>query len=356
MAQIQAGVEQGLADQDNPDASEVAKMQMEQMQKMMDEVDEITFGWAIDPAKKETRMDFSMTAVAGSDMAKQMEPMANATTKYSGFLVPGAAISGNLSSVIPSDQIEQFVLNLDSAEKSALNEIDNDDQLNDEAARDAAKKLVKMFVDIGRNTAKTGKMDAAMSLVLKPKAMTMIAAAHVADGSEVEKAVMQMVEMAKNEPGFAAVDVKFNAGVHNGVRLHTLAMPVPEDEYSSQVFGDKLNLVIGASDDSAYVAVGTDSMEYLKKVIDSSTGSAGEAVDPVHGRISLLPMMEFADSIEANPMIGALTQILEQSEGKDSIEVQASYSDNKMTYRLTIQEGVLKMIGQGAQMANDGGF
>ena len=91
-------------------------------------------------------------------------------------------------------------------------------------------------------------------------------------------------------------------------------------------------------------------------MIDSSTGSAGEAVDPIHGRISLLPMMEFADSIEANPMIGAMTQILEQSEGKDSVEIRASYSDNKMTYRLTIQEGVLKMIGQGAQMANGGGF
>ena len=97
-------------------------------------------------------------------------------------------------------------------------------------------------------------------------------------------------------------------------------------------------------------------MDYLKKVIDSSAGSAGEAVDPIHGRISRLPMMEFADWIEANPMIGAMTQILEQSEGKDSVEIQASYSDNKMTYRLTIQEGVLKMLGQGAQMANGGGF
>ena len=356
MAQIQAGVEAGLTDQDNAESIEAVKEQMEQMQQLMDDVDVITFGWAIDPAKKETHMDFSMTALAGSDMAKQMEPMAKTSTKYSGFLVPGAAISGNLSSVIPEDQIDQFVASLDSAEQSALTEIENDEQLQDDAARDAAKKLVKMFVDIGRNTAKTGKMDAAMSLVLKPKAMTMIAAAHVADGSEVEKAVMQIVDMAKNEPEFAAVDVKFNAGVHNGVRLHTLAMPVPEDEYSSQVFGDKLNLVIGASDDSAYVAVGTDSMEYLKKVIDSSTGSAGEAVDPIHGRISLLPMMEFADSIEANPMIGAMTQILEQSEGKDSVEIRASYSDNKMTYRLTIQEGVLKMLGQGAQMANGGGF
>ncbi len=347
--QVQQGVDQGLEDEDDPNAKKMAEAQVAQIKQIVQETDTLTIGWQIDGSKRETYLDATITALPNTKMAEQMKSLRDSTTQFGSFLVPGAAIQGNVSSVIPADQMEQSLASLDQLQQSALKEISEDDDLDD-ATRAGASKLVETFFEIVRGTVKTGKMDGAASVVLKPKSMTIVSAAHVASGTEVEAALKQLVDMAKDSPDIAFSSVKFNASEHAGVRFHTMALPIPEEEYLRKVLGDTLQVVVGTSDKAAYVALGADGIETLKGLLDQGKNAQAKTVDPFLLEASLTPILKFADSIEPNPVVSALAETLAGAEGKDHVRIRTIAVENGGMYRFLLEEGVLKAIGQGTQM------
>ena len=232
LSQIKAGLEQGLQNDQDPNARVMAEAQVAQLTQVIEEANQLTLGWRIDPQERQTYLDVSMTARPGTKLATQMAASREAKTDFAGFLAKDAAITLNMAGVIPSEDIPQTLATLDNVEKSALREIDQDEDLPDQAARDAAKRLVTTFFGIAKSTIQTGKMDSCTSVVLKDKAMTVLSAAHVASGSEVETAVKQLVEIAKGQPDMTFSNVKFNADKHAGVSFHTLSLPIPEEEYA----------------------------------------------------------------------------------------------------------------------------
>ena len=135
-----------------------------------------------------------------------------------------------------------------------------------------------------------------------------------------------------------------------------MSLPIPEEEYVSQVLGDQLDVVIGTADSAAYVAIGTDGLAHLKQMVDASSTSQAAKVDPLKLTIALTPILEFADSIESNPIVSGLAQSLAVSGGKDHVQIRTSTIENGVTYRFLIEEGVLRLIGQGVQMGAAGGF
>lgn len=347
--QVQQGVEQSLEDEDDPNAKKMAEAQVAQIKQMIQETETFTIGWQIDGSKRETYLDMTVTAQPNTKMAEQMKSMRDSKTAFGSFLVPDSAIRANLSSIIPPDQMEQSLASIDQLQQSALKEIAQDDDLDD-ATRAGATKLVETFFEIIRGTVKTGKMDGAASVVLKPKSMTIVSATHVSSGAEVEAALKQLVDMAKDSPDIAFSSVKFNASEHAGVRFHTMALPIPEEEYLRKVLGDTLQVVVGTSDKAAYVALGADGMETLKGLLDQGKSAQATSVDPFLLEAALTPILKFADSIEPNPVVSALAETLAGAEGKDHIRVRTVAVENGGMYRLLLEEGVLKAIGQATQM------
>ncbi len=350
LSQIQAGLEQGLNNSDDPNARVMAEAQVKQLTQLIEEAAELTLGWGVDRERRQTYLDVSMTARPGTKMAEQMAASRNTTTQFAGFLAKDAAISLNMAGAIPPEDIPQTIATLENVEKSALREIDQDEDLPDDAARTAAKQLVNTFFGMLRSTIQTGKMDSCASVILNEKAMTLVAASHVASGEEVESAVKQLVEMSKNQPDVSFTNVEFNADEHAGVRFHTLSVPIPSEEYASRVLGDQLNIVVGAGETTAYLALGTDGINYLKQMIDESAKSPGQPVEPFKAVVALSSVMKFAQSVEQNPMISALADVLAQAEGKDHVLMRTMPIPDGITYRLLLEEGVLRAIGQGVQM------
>ena len=106
---LQDGVRQGLQqlpDEDRAGQEEMIRAQMKQMEAYIKESDQITIGWKTDPAEKHTYIDLTFTAVEGGDLAEQMNAMANAKSDFTGFILPGAAMTMNLATEIPKEQIQ----------------------------------------------------------------------------------------------------------------------------------------------------------------------------------------------------------------------------------------------------------
>ena len=352
---LQEGIKQGLQqlpDEDRAAQEELMNIQMQQLETFITESDEITLGWKTDPTAQRTYLDMTFTAVPGGKLAEQMAGMADAKSDYSGFLIPGAAMTMNVSSKIPPEQAATSVQAIENLKGTVLRELEEDGDLESPEARKTAKELVNAVMDILIATIKTGTMDGGASVVLKPQAMTVLAGFHVADGKEVEKILKQLQEMANNEPGFPGI--KFNADGQAGVTFHTLKMPVPEEEDARKVLGETMEVAVGIGQQSVYFGFGAECLAKLKSIIASQPKQ--KQVPPFQMTLSLSRVMEFVASIEDNPLVGAVNDALTQAGDKDHVKIRGIPVPNGFTYRIELEEGVLRAVGEAVKMSNAGGF
>ena len=243
---LQEGVKQGLSqipEEDRAAQEELMKIQMQQLETFINESDEITIGWKTDPSAKRTFIDMKFTAVPGGELAQQFAGMGDAKSDYTGFLVPGAALTMNVSSKVPPEQVQTSVQAFEGLKKTVLREIEKDDDLESPEARKTAKELLNAAMDILIATMKTGVMDGGASVVLKPQALTVLAGFHVADGKQVEQILKRVEVLAQNEPGFPGIE--FNADNQSGVAFHTMSIPIPEEEDARKILGSELKVAVG---------------------------------------------------------------------------------------------------------------
>lgn len=353
---LQDGVKQGLQqlpEEDRAAQEDMIEAQLEQMETFIKESDKITIGWKTEPENKRTFFDMTFTAIPGGALAKQMNTMADAKSDFTDFILPDAAMTLSLSSEIPPEQIKASIDSLETLKETAMKEIEKDDDLDSPEARRAAKEMLGAAMDIFAATIKTGKMDGGASVVLKPGEVSMLGGFHVADGKDIEKILRDAAELAKEEPDFPGI--KFNADkTANGVSFHTMSVPVPEDEEARTILGDTLEMAVGTSADSAYIGFGKGCVAKMKAIINSQTKQ--KSVPPFQMTMSLTPIMEFVGAMEDNPLIASVTEALKESGNKDHVKIHGLPVKNGFTYRMEMEEGIIRAIGAGAEIANGGGF
>ncbi len=324
---------------------------MKEMVRAFEELDEIVFGLAIDQTNKNIHLDMSLTAIEGSKLAKQIAAMDAITSSFSGFSQPNAAAVMTIASVLTEDDIKQTNDWLAVVEKQAAAEIEKDGNLDDDNAKAAVKKVLGSFMGVMKKTIASGKMDGGAVLMLND-GVAFAAGGYIADGKDVDAAFKELVELAKNEPDFP--EVQFNAGSHAGVTFHTLSMPIPEGEDETrQALGDKIEVVLGTGDKSAFIGFGGSAMDLIKKVIDDSAASGAKNVNPVNMTVSLGPILAFAAKMDPdNEQLKAVAAAVGSAQGRDQVSVVVKVIPRGVSYQIKVEEGVIEL---GAKAANGGG-
>ena len=336
-------------------AEAMVDVQLKDLRKALTGSEQLAFGWKIDSKGKSTYFETAVKVKAGTEFASQVDQARNIKTNYSGFIVPGAAVSASMTGVIPEDQIGLQLAQIDSFEETALGEIDDDDSIEDDAVRDGAKKLVSGVFDVIRDTLKSGKLDAGMSVILEDGAFAIAVGGYVADGAKVEMLVKDTVELARNDSDLEFSKLNLDAGKHAGANIHELSLPIPEDEYVGEALGGELDVCLGASKNDVYLVVGSDATEKMKKMIDKSKSAGAVKSQPVSLVVKAAPILRFAHAMEGKEPLGAIADMLE-SEGNDHVRINVNIVDNDITYRFQIEEGILKAIGKAVAMSRSGGF
>ena len=332
---------------DKEQRERIAKDTIAQIEKFVNEADEITVGLGVDSAGKRSFVDISITAREGTDLARQMAMQNGIKSQFAGFLLPEASVTLNVASVASQEDLAHVHEAMKTAREQVAKKIDDDPNLPAEK-REAAKQVVGQFFDVFEKTIAGGKLDGGAALVLLPKSISLVAGGYVADGAAMEKAIKDLIELGKNEPNFP--EVKFNTGAHGGVQLHTLTAPIPEAEAETrELLGEKLQVVIGTGKNSFYISLGKDCEALLKKVIDKSAADAGQPVPPLQLNVSLLPILKFYSSVDDNPAVAALVATLEQ-EGNDKLIIVNTAGPRSTTTRIEVQEGLVRVIGDAVKL------
>jgi len=101
---MKSGMEQGLQRKEGEDDEtyearrKMAEGQMQQVERMVNEIDDVTFGWAVNAKEQRTFIDFVYRFVAGSKMAKQIASYGTPHTNFAGFFQPDSAATMNFAS------------------------------------------------------------------------------------------------------------------------------------------------------------------------------------------------------------------------------------------------------------------
>ncbi len=313
----------------------------------VNEMDHITLGLMLDTKTTNAFADLQTVARVGTKTADRFAQWAQLQTAFGGFTLPKATAmahwTGRYSRQTAGEINESFI---GPAEKAGL-----------EAAKRASRSaeafaegtpLFKRWVDAIRETIATGRADGAVAAVLDPEGVTVIAGQYVADGDKLEKILSEVAESARREnpePIF-----KKNADKCNGVRLHTLSIPIgpgaKNRELIAKLFGESLEIVFGFSDKNAYLALGREPMTALKEAIRKSQGPEPKRDSMIKLAVAAGPLARFVSNIvgnhEQSQKAAQLAELLEQGGGKGRIQLTAGPVAGGARFRFEVEEGVLK--------------
>ena len=363
---IQSGVQ--MAQQAQPDQApgeRAIARSMEEVDKVLNEMDSVLIGLAVDPQSKAIRLDVEATAIEGTSTAAEYASAAEAKSNLAGFYLPEAALTVLVAGTLQEQDSEQIQEWLDARKSDAMKDLD--EQELSEGERKLAKQMLGDLISVLHKTAAAGQIDVGLSVLASADSLSLVGGGFVADAATLEKLFKQSVHLAiAEDPGLEEA-ITLDAEEHQGVRLHTVSVPaeqLPTDDIPAMLVGDAFTAAIGFSDQHAYLAIGPKSIDKLKQAIDQSKAAAGQSLPPVRVSVSLTAignilagLGDVADEEVPTEVLDALAQ----AGTDDHILISSEAIPNGVRTRIEIEPGVLKAIGTAATAmspfgAGPGGF
>ena len=364
ISQMKAGVESSLerepgeSDEDYESRRKFVQNQVAQMDKMVNEVEEITIGWNYDQKGAGTYFDMALTPVKGSSLAKGFAVMSDLKSNFVGFHSADAAVRMNIATKALPEEAAQAKITFEGMRAQIFRELDRDDSLPPKVLA-GLKEVFSDMMDVGIETIEAGTLDGAMAVFLKDKSIQVGGGFHVVGGKKLAVAIKKAIRLAQEEPEFPEeVEIRFDTEVYKGISFHTVTVPIPPQEEVSRIFGGELQIALGTSDNSIYFGLAPNSISFLKEIIDKNASSGGKAVRPMELSVALLPVLEFASSFDDNPVVNAMIRQLKTAGGKDHVVLSVTMEKESTSalYRFQLEEGVIKAIGAGVQAGIAGGL
>lgn len=354
--QIRQGFEQAMAGQAGGDAEAARKMaenSIGQLEQLINETDELSFGINVDKTGQQLVIDTSFTAVPGSDMAAMYGSQKPIPSQFSAVIRDDAAAYYHAATSISPEAVKQARASIDNSLVAVRNALKNNN-LNP-AQQAEITEMIDRVVDLALESIAEGRADVGAVLLADANTFRLALGTFVADGNEAAEIVQDLATKIENEPD--APRFKFDVSTYKGVTMHVVEADVPEsEEEARQMFGEVLQVHIGTGEKAVYVAVGDDSDGLMKELIDSA-GSDSSANRPVGQlRFKLLPVLEYAQSIQSNDAVASMIDALSRSADPGLVTVTQDSVENGQKTRITVGEGLLKAVGAAAQQAQQQQF
>ncbi|NOZ39316.1 MAG: hypothetical protein GXP24_03715 [Planctomycetes bacterium] len=363
LSQVQMGMEAGMkkldteSDEQYEARKAMTKVQVDQIKQAAQDLDELTFGLAIDGEQQRTFIDIVYTAVAGSNLAEKIAINSNPKTDFAGFFQPDAAMMMTFASKIGESDIAQIEQMFGAISKQIDTAIEEEADTESEEDKELLKSAVNDFLQSFKATLQAGKMDGGAVLNISSNSLSLVAGGFNADPAKVESGLKKLVEIAKHEeekfPG-----VNWNSASHADVQFHTLSLPIPADEETAhELFGETLDMAVGIGKETAYFALGRDCLKAIQGIMDTSAASPQKSVPPMEMTFALAQIMEtiatFADEDDKAQIEMIANMLSNEANGRDHVRIVVQSIPNGARTRIEAEEGVLRAFGMAAKAAQE---
>jgi hypothetical protein len=323
---------------------------------MINETEMLQLGWSVDPASQRTFIDLKIVAVEGSELAEIYEGSKPIPSRFASVIRPDAALYYHAAASVSPKAVEQTRKSLDQTLKQVGEQLTKTGELT-EAQATEIKALIQRLAKLGMDTVAEGKIDVGVLVTAGREMLTVTGGAVLADGKELAALLKEVAAKVGENPD--APRFLFDQGEYNGVTMHTVEADVPEsEEEARKVFGPVLQLKLGTADDAVYFAMGEDAEARMKALIDEA--QEADASDRPLGQayFSLLPVLQFAQSVDQQEMVAAMIDAIARSGETDRVNLISNSIPRGQQVRISIGEGILRAIGAGIkanQMKQPGG-
>lgn len=350
---IRSGVE--MAQQAQPDQApgeQAIARSMEEVDRLLNEMDSVLIGLAVDPESKAIRLDVEVTAMEGTSTAAEFAAAGETKSNLTGFYRPEAALTMLMARTLRAQDTEEILGWLDARESKAMKDLD-EQELSD-GERKLAKQMLGDLISVLRKTAATGQIDVGLSVLADDESLSLVAGGFVADAATLEKLLKQAVHLAIAENPGLETAIALDAEEHEGVGLHVVSVPadqLPTDDFPPMLVGDAFTAAVGFGEQHAYLAVGPQSIDKLKQAIDQSKAAAGQTLPPFRFSLSLSAIGKIVAGLgdladgDVPPQV---LDALEQAGPSDHLLMSSEAITNGSRFRLEIEPGVIKAIGTAA--------
>ena len=315
------------------------------------DVEEFSVGLLVDRHGDASFVDVDVTARAGTKTAARLSRLGPAKTVLAGFDLPDAAISGNFAATLTDRQVEDAKTAIAGIRAKARENLKKENL--SEAELGAVGKLIDDLLEVARKTIETKRIEGGIAAILNPGAVTFVAGCSVADGAKVEQVLRQLADLTNKEDPKYAKMLKIGAETFQGVRFHLVSMPTEQYDTSgellAELFGEKLEVVVGIGPRSVYLAAGRGGAAMLKRVISQSKAAAGKTVPSLRIALSAVRLARFAAYMsvdeQAEQAASVMAALLGQSGGKDHVILTCRPAARGARFRLEIEQGLLRGLG-----------
>ena len=365
---VQMGLDQGNQPLpgETPEQQAIRKRTMErskeELARMINETAAVQIGLGAEPQSQAVRLDIEITATEGSSLAADYALAGEAKSDLTGFYLPQAALTALMASTMAESDAAQLEDMIDTYGSKALEDLDEQDLSDNE--RKLAKQMLGDLIDVIRKTIESRRIDAGLALLADADSLNLLVGAFVADTATLEKLLKQMVRLAIAEDPGVENAITLNAEEHQGIRLHTLAVPtdqLPEGaDLPPMLAGDTLTAAVGFGDQQVFLAFGPGSIDKLKAAIDQSKSAAGQSVAPMRLSVSATGIGRIVEGLggaEDPDVPPEILSALTNAGQNGHLTFVSEAVPNGVRTRLELEAGMLKVIGAavGAAMSQFGG-
>lgn len=330
---------------------EANAMQMEQLIDMVENSDQLKIGFGVEQTNEKIVFDMSFTGLEDSKIAKQAAAMQGKASNFGKFLVDAAAFNVNGFGVLLEEDKQNLKTLLDNVKSTAMEEMDQDDDMSDEE-KQVVTDLVNDVFGLIQSSIDQGEIDMGATLLSDENDINLALGGSLADTEKFDSLVAKVTELATQQQEVA---IEAGKATVSGINFDKLTVTLPDDvdEEVRQMLGDKVVLMMGRSDDAAYFAAGTSPEAAFQTIMDNSSTNGDF---PVIYNVRILPILKMVSN---NPEAGPVVQQLLDTYGSenDRISIFSKIITNGQKVRGEIDSDLLKLIGLGvkAQQQMGGG-
>jgi hypothetical protein len=344
--------------------------------------EDVTLGWNAQPDQKKGVIEFSLNATPDSEFAKYLSDVASKPSMFAALRDEQAPLTVNVSWVMNKREIDATKLLLD-AMKAELKK-DLPDIANEGGPIDQFFKPLHATADAGHFDffVQFATPDVRQFVILGGLKLVGGQAFGTALAQIVDSVIInQQKQIASGTPGDADdAEITARAESHQGIAFHKI-VPRRTDDEAERFFGGSPEFLFGASSRAAWFAIGAeDALPTLRDSIDTVAASPPASREP-GGNVPFQLTARVAPWLEippgevrlGSPAIGEnvsdeerekqlqrfeeqkrrLQQRQEERRATaeeafnetDSIRVDAKPSESGIRFRITLDEGFVKMLG-----------
>ncbi|MBN1588337.1 MAG: hypothetical protein JW888_02370 [Pirellulales bacterium] len=325
--------------------------------RALEKLDRVTVGLALDHQARQLSAEVTLIAKEGTPLARQWSECGKNESHLAGFRLPNAAATATWSGTLSKVASDTLVSIVGTAKQRAFRDINRSTRPE---RVELEREIASSVLDVIQGLTTNQSLEGTASVVLQPDATALIAAMRLPAGGQWPEKIEHLIAMVRRYPDVRS-GVQHETDRGGEVRLHTLSTPIPDNAEGRQtlvrLFGEEIEIVIGAGKETLYVATGRDARAALKQALAASRSTPAAPTAPLECSLAIVPVAELAaelaegrDRINATRIVAALNR----SPGRDHVRLTVGPIDGGIRIRAEFEEGILRMAGLAAGMLATG--